>query len=51
MTKSKTTPKPGFFQRIFQKIDRSMKEKAEKASQESCCCGPDKKKDSSGKCS
>ena len=31
-----TTEKPGFFARIFTKIDTAMKEKADQ--QEGCCC-------------
>jgi hypothetical protein len=30
--------KPGFFKRMFDKLDKSMKEKAEKQAEEGCCC-------------
>ncbi|MEM8868659.1 MAG: hypothetical protein AAGC73_10375 [Verrucomicrobiota bacterium] len=39
--------KPGFFQRMFTKLDDSMKAKAEKKAQGSCCSGSDGK---GGKC-
>ena len=42
----KSEKKPGFFGRIFQKMDASMKAKAE-AKGESCCGGDDSK---GGKC-
>lgn len=38
---------PGFFKRIFTKIDESMKEKADAKAQDSCCGGSDGK---GGKC-
>lgn len=41
------TGKPGFFQRIFTKLDQSMKEKADAKAQNSCCSGSDGK---GGKC-
>lgn len=41
------TEKPGFFQRIFTKLDQSMKEKADAKAQNSCCSGSDGK---GGKC-
>jgi hypothetical protein len=45
---TQTEAKPGFFGRIFQKLDNSMKQKAaEKADQNSCCKGDDGK---GGKC-
>jgi len=37
--------KKGFFARIIEKIDKNLKEKAERSD---CCCGPDKK--SGGSC-
>ncbi|MGC9450451.1 MAG: hypothetical protein ACP5I4_03305 [Oceanipulchritudo sp.] len=40
--------KPGFFKRLFKKLDASMKEKAEKQAEEGCCC--DSGKDKGGKC-
>jgi hypothetical protein len=39
--------KPGLFGRIFQKLDNSMKQKADEKSQQSCCGGKD---DKGGKC-
>ena len=40
--------KPGFFGRIFQKLDDSMKQKATKPSHQGGCCGG--KDDKGGKC-
>lgn len=41
---AKEEKQPGFFGRIFQKLDDSMKQKAEAQSQEqSCCAGTDSK--------
>ena len=34
-----TPEKPGFFKRMFEKLDKSMKEKADKQSGSGCCCG------------
>jgi len=34
-----TAKKPGFLGRLFQKLDDSMKQKAEEKSQSGCCCG------------
>lgn len=45
----KSEPK-GFFQRFWQKLDDSVKEKAEKQASEGCCCNSDDKKDGSNKC-
>ena len=45
--------KPGFFARLFGRIDKAMKESAEKKSaQGCCCCSGEAKKDGnqSGKC-
>lgn len=39
--------KPGFFKRIFTKLDESMKEKADSKAQNSCCGDGD---DKGGKC-
>ncbi|MGC6455375.1 MAG: hypothetical protein ACON39_00265 [Coraliomargaritaceae bacterium] len=39
--------KPGFFQRIFTKLDQTMKQQADKQAQNSCCSGND---DKGGKC-
>ena len=39
-------PKKGFFQRVFTKLDQSMKEKADEKARNSCCSGDDK----GGKC-
>jgi hypothetical protein len=44
----KTEKKPGFFGRIFQKLDNSMKQKAEEKSQQGSCCGGSDSK--GGKC-
>jgi len=39
-----STEKPGFFTRIFSKMDSAMKEKADaKAQNSSCCSGKDSK--------
>jgi hypothetical protein len=47
-TVSTQEKKPGFFGRLFQKLDSSMKQKAEeKSKQGSCCGGKDRK---GGKC-
>ncbi|MFP4157980.1 MAG: hypothetical protein ACLFU4_10215 [Opitutales bacterium] len=40
---SDTAKTPGFFGRIFTKLDDSMKQKAEEKSPESCCGGKDDK--------
>jgi len=45
-----TTAKPGFFQRVFTKIDAVMKEKAEAKANSCCCSGDGKGKDKGGKC-
>ena len=49
-TQTETREKPGFFKRLFNRIDQTMKEKAEKQASEgsSCCSGDDK--DKGGKC-
>lgn len=39
-----TEKQPGFFQRMLQKLDQSLKQKADEKSQESCC-GTDSKGD------
>jgi len=36
---------PGFFGRMIQKLDASMKQKADEKSQQSSCCGSDDKAD------
>ena len=36
--------KTGLFSRLFDKLDSSMKEKADKKAEESCCGGKDGKK-------
>jgi hypothetical protein len=33
--------RPGFFGRLFEKIDRAMQAKAEEKSQQGCCCDSD----------
>jgi len=41
--------KPGFFARIFARLDKAMKEKSEQSAQKgSCCCSENK--DDGGKC-
>ena len=46
-----TAAKPGFFQRMWQKLDNKMKEKAEAQEGCGCGCGDDsKQKSSSDKC-
>lgn len=42
-----TEEKPGFFARMFTKLDNSMKAKADEKAQNSCCNGSDGK---GGKC-
>ena len=42
--------KPGFFARIFTKMDSAMKEKADAKAQNSCCSGDSKGKGKGGKC-
>jgi len=44
---SETEKKPGFFSRLVQKIDGSLKQKAEQKSQDGDCCGGSGK---GGKC-
>lgn len=46
-TAERSEEKPGFFQRIFTKMDQSMKEKADAKAKDSCCNGNDGK---GGKC-
>ena len=43
-----TARKPGFFQRLYEKLDAKMKAKAEAA--EDCCCCEDNEKGSGSKC-
>ena len=38
-----TEQKPGFFTRIFTKMDDAMKAKADTAAKDSCCSGKDSK--------
>jgi hypothetical protein len=45
---NKTETKPGFFARILNKVDASMKAKADEAAKQSCC--PDNKNGKGGKC-
>ena len=47
---STPTEKLSFFKRIVNKIDSVMKDKAEKQSEQSSCCGPGDGKDKGGKC-
>lgn len=42
-----TQEKPGFFGRIFQKLDDNMKAKADEAAKNQCCSDDDRK---GGKC-
>lgn len=49
MTDTKTTEKPGLIKKWLNKLDESMKEKAEKAS-DSNCCGPNSKGGKGGSC-
>ena len=35
---AESTDKPGFFARIFARLDKAMKETAEKKSSQGCCC-------------
>ncbi|MCH6255075.1 hypothetical protein MLD52_00845 [Puniceicoccaceae bacterium K14] len=44
---SKIEKKPGLFGRLFQKLDNSMKEKADEKAEQGSCCGDDGK---GGKC-
>lgn len=48
-SESASEKKPGFFGRLFQKLDDSMKKKAEEQSQQGCCCNDGDSK--GGKCS
>ncbi|MGJ8650395.1 MAG: hypothetical protein ACSHX4_08550 [Opitutaceae bacterium] len=43
-----TEPEPGFFNRMFTKLDNSMKAKADEAAKNECCSPNDKGK--GGKC-
>jgi len=43
-----STEKPGFFTRILNKVDNSMKAKADEAAKKPCCDGD--KKGKGGKC-
>jgi uncharacterized protein YaaN involved in tellurite resistance len=45
---SSTAKEPGFFTRILNKVDQSMKAKAEQAAKSSCCSGD--KNGKGGKC-
>ncbi|WPJ97695.1 hypothetical protein SH580_08230 [Coraliomargarita algicola] len=47
-TKQATAEKPGFFTRILNKVDSSMKAKADQAAQNACCGGD--KNGKGGKC-
>jgi hypothetical protein len=48
--KSETNEKPGFFKRIVDKVDTSMKKKADEKSQQSSCCGSEDSGGKGGKC-
>ena len=49
-TPTEVEKKPGLFQRLFQKLDAKMKEKAD-ASTDACCCeDSDSDKSSGNKC-
>ncbi len=41
---------PGLFTRMIERLDRTMKEKAEKKAAESSCCSPGGKDGKGGKC-
>ena len=43
-------PKKGFFGSLIARIDRAMKEAAEKKASRCCCCAPGDKQDKDGKC-
>lgn len=47
--KTKTEKKSGFFGRIIQRMDDSMKQKADEQAKAGDCCGPDSK-GKGGKC-
>ena len=46
-TESTKTPakQPGFFGRMFQKLDDSLKQKADAQAEEGCCCCSEEKGD------
>lgn len=47
---TKTTKAPGFFKRMIDKLDSSMKEKADEKAKQGDCCGPNSGKGKGGKC-
>jgi len=47
---SASEKQPGFFKRIVQKLDDSLKKKSEKTSKQSSCCGGNSRKGKGGKC-
>lgn len=48
---TKATPEaPGLLTRMIERLDRAMKEKAEKKATESSCCSPGGKDGKGGKC-
>ncbi len=48
--KKSTSEKPGFFARLLGRIDRAMKNAAEKRASGCCCCSTGDKTDKGGKC-
>ena len=42
--------KPGFFARLLGRIDRAMKQAAEKKAGQCCCCSTGDKTEKGGKC-
>lgn len=47
---TKSTQKPGFFKRIVDKLDSSLKEKADAKSEQPCCGSSARAKGKGGKC-
>lgn len=41
---------PGFLQRMLEKLDRQMKDKAEEKARSGSCCSPDRSDGKGGKC-
>lgn len=48
--KPETNEKPGFFKRIVDKVDASMKKKADEKTLQSGCCGSEESDGKGGKC-
>ena len=49
-TLAATTEKPGFFKRLADKLDSSLKQKADEKSNQPCCGGSGVSKGKRGKC-